>query len=70
MDAAYREKMRVYKYKAVPPKEFRNLVSADSKGTLHRFIKPVYEYEEVTPPKRTPAKSRRKRKRSRGTRRS
>jgi KTSC domain len=71
MHAAYREKMRVYKYKAVPPKEFRNLVSADSKGTyINRFIKPVYEYEEVTPPKRTPAKSKRKRKRSRGGRRS
>ena len=71
MHAAYREKMRVYKYKAVPPQEFRNLVSADSKGTyINRFIKPAYEYEEVTPQKPKPARSKRKRKRARGARRS
>jgi hypothetical protein len=49
MRAAYRKSLRVYAYKKVPPKEFQNFLNAESKGTyINRYIKPIYDFEEVT----------------------
>jgi len=50
--AAYRQTMRVYAYKKVPPREFQGLLQADSKGIyINRFIERVYEFEEGAPKK-------------------
>ena len=66
MRAAYRNSLRVYAYKKVPPKEFQNFLNAESKGTyINRYIKPVYDFEEVTETSRLKRAPKKRRKRNR-----
>ena len=38
----------IYNYFRVPPREYRALLEAPSKGTfVNRQVKPYYEYEEI-----------------------
>ncbi|MBV8798935.1 MAG: KTSC domain-containing protein [Alphaproteobacteria bacterium] len=47
----YRDNIRTYRYKRVPPQEWGNLLNASSKGTyVNQYIKPLYEYDEVSAP--------------------
>jgi hypothetical protein len=46
----FRDSMRTYSYRRVPPQKYQELLDAESKGTyVNQCIKPVYRFEEVIP---------------------